>query len=433
MIDIKNKYKLALFLPASTIINVLIVLVFIKRRNISNFDYGYFLIFLVASLYSLCKVILFIWFYLEQRKKLDLAEIEESALPSLTVIVPAWNEEDVIGATLKSLQKVDYPGLRCIVVDDGSTDRTPEIIQQNLRNGWLCIRQKNAGKAKALTHGISLSETEYTLLVDADCLFPPDSFRQAIRYIVHHQDHAVGGALSVANKHGLLSLMQGIEYAEDTLLFRRFLSRIRWRWADRTQDVIPGALGLFETRALKSMGPLCGDVLAEDVELTSRLVAANYRLSFCPYLLAETVVPETLNALKKQRKRWVQGYLQVAIMQLQRWRQLSTRSRYYLLSILHKITFWPIMFTLEWLYLSRAIIQHDWYFLSLVLLAHCFPFSLSGLTRFCNHTIKAHLAYGFLYSHFLLATRTYFQVLLRFQPRPQWEKYNRFAIDGINK
>lgn len=430
MLEIKNKYKLALYLPISAVIYVMIVSVFIQRRDLSLFDYSYFLIFVLATFYSLCKIILFIWLYLEQRHTPDLAEIGDGEWPGLTVVVPAFNEEEVIAATLESLGNVDYPGLKCIVVDDGSMDRTGEIVRKYLQADWTCLRQDNSGKAAALTHGIAHVDTEYTMLVDADCLFPRDSFKEAIRYIVHHQDHAVGGALSVANKRYPLALMQSIEYAEDTLLFRRFLSRIRWHRVDRTQDVIPGALGLFQTRALKSVGPLCADVLAEDVELTARLVASNFRLSFCPYLVAETVVPETLKGLRKQRKRWVQGYLQVALMQLDRWRELSSRSKFYLLSLLHRVGFWPMMFGLEWIYLMRAFVRHDWYFLSLVLIAHCFPLTLSGLIRFCKHDVATHLAYGFLYGHFLLANRTCHQLMLRFQPSPQWEKYSRFALEA---
>ncbi|MEB3175112.1 MAG: glycosyltransferase family 2 protein, partial [Cyanobacteriota bacterium] len=427
MIQIKNRWKLALYLPPCLILNLLIIQVFFVRRQDSLFDAFYFYYCLLLSAYFLAKGVIFIYLYLRQRKTPFLAEIKDSDWPGLTVVVPAYNEEEVIGATLASLLATDYPNLRIIVVDDGSTDKTGAIATALAQDRITYARQENLGKAQALTHGVSLVQTEYTLLVDADCLFPPHSFRQGVRYLIAQGDDAVGGALTVANPRSPLTRMQLIEYGEDTLLFRRFLSRFRWRLADRTQDVIPGALGLFRTAALRAVGPLCGEVLAEDVELTARLVEYDYRLSFCPYLVAATVAPETLGALNKQRKRWVQGYLQVTMRQLRRWRSLPSRSRYHLLFLLYKVLYWPITFTLSWIYVGRAFWIQDWYLLAVVALAQCFPFTLQGLTRFCNYDLGAHFLYSFVYGYFLLINRTYYQIHLLLFPRPRWESYHRFA------
>ncbi len=336
MIKIKNLWKLAFYLPPCLTLNFLILQFFFVKRSYSLFDSFYFYYCLLLTTYCLTKGLIFIGLYFSQRHRPPLAQIDEANWPGLTVVVPAYNEEEVIGETLQSLLAVDYPDLRIIVVDDGSTDSTGEIVaalqEQNITYLW----QDNQGKAQALTHGVTWVDTEYTLMVDADCLFPPDSFKLAIRYLIGQGDDAVGGALTVANPRSPLACMQLIEYGEDTLLFRRFLSRFRWQRANRTQDVIPGALGLFRTDALRAVGPICGEVLAEDVELTARLVEHHYRLSFCPYLVGATVVPETLLALNKQRKRWVQGYLQVVIRQLRRWSELPSRSRYHLLFLIYK-------------------------------------------------------------------------------------------------
>lgn len=427
MIQIKNRWKLFLYLPTCLLLNLLIIQVFFIKRNDSLFDTFYFYYCLIFSAYFVAKGLIFLVLYLRQRHLPQLAEIDEGHWPGLTVIVPAYNEEQVIGDTLQSLLAVDYPDLRIIVVDDGSTDRTGAIVATFAQPPLTYVRQENQGKAKALSLGITLVKTDYTLMVDADCLFPPDSFKQAIRYLIGQGDDAVGGALTVANPGSPLTQMQLIEYGEDTLLFRRFLSRFRWRQVDRTQDVIPGALGLFRTAVLRTVGPLCGEVLAEDVELTARLVEYNFRLSFCPYLVGATVAPETLWALNKQRKRWVQGYLQVVMRQLRRWWQLPSRSRYHLLFLIYKVIYWPLAFVLSWTYVGRAFLIQDWYLLALVAIAQWFPCTLQGLVRFCNYNLKANFLYGFAYSYFLLVNRTYYQVHLLFVPRPRWEIYNRFA------
>ncbi len=208
----------------------------------------------------------------------------------MTVIVPAYNEEDVIQLTLKSLLEVDYPGMKIIVVDDGSTDKTGELVKEIANNNILYLRQENQGKAKALTNGIDHVDTEYTMMVDADCIFPSDSFKKAMQYITYYGDDAIGGVLSVANPQLTIAKMQVMEYGEDLWLFKIFQNHFQCIKSDRTQDIIPGALGLFLTKSLKSVGPLSNHFLAEDIDLTARLVEGYSRLSFCPYLVSYTVL-----------------------------------------------------------------------------------------------------------------------------------------------
>jgi len=304
MIDIKNFVKLSLYLPISFVLNLLIILVFIERRNNSAFDSFFFYYCLITTCYFLARAFIFVTLYLKQRKEKHLATIEDDQWPSLTVIVPAYNEEDVIQLTLKSLLKVDYPEMKIIVVDDGSNDKTGELVKEIVsNNNILYLRQENQGKAQALNNGINHVDTEYTMMVDADCIFPSDSFKKAIQYITYYGDDAIGGVLSVANPQLTIAQMQVMEYGVDRWLFKIFQNHFQCIKSDRTQDVIPGALGLFLTKSLKSVGPLSNNFLAEDVDLTAQLVERYYRLSFCPYLITYTVVPETLESLNKQRKR----------------------------------------------------------------------------------------------------------------------------------
>ncbi len=427
MIDIKNFFKLSLYLPISFVLNILIILVFIERRNNSAFDSFFFYYCIITTCYFIVRSFIFASLYLKQRKENHLAKIEDDKWPGLTVIVPAYNEEDVIELTLKSLLEVDYPMIKIIVVDDGSTDKTGRLVKEIANNKILYLRQENKGKAQALTNGINHVNTEYTMMVDADCIFPSDSFKKAIQYITYYGDDAIGGVLLVANPQLTIAKMQVMEYVEDLWLFRIFQNHFQCIKSDRTQDVIPGAVGLFLTKSLKSVGPLSNDFLAEDVDLTAQLVERYYRLSFCPYLVCYTVVPETLKSLNKQRKRWSQGYLQVVIARLSNWTELNTRSRYHILFMLIRILYWPITFTLSWCYVIRSIFLQDWYFIGMVLLAQFFPFTLSGLIQFCNYDLKSNFLYSFAYNYFLLFNRTYYQIQLLFYPQQKWEKYSRFA------
>lgn len=410
-----------LYIAIAAILNLAVIALLIQRRLDGPFEQFIYIYFLITSSVAIINLLIFLTLLIIRRKREWLADIEEHQWPSLTVIVPCHNEEAFIAATLRSLLQIDYPDLQVIVVDDGSTDQTAAIVRQFTPRVQL-LQQAKAGKAAALNRGIASLGSDLVLLVDADCLFPPESLRLAVRYLLRQGDDAVGGHLRVANQSCFLGRLQDLEYGG--IVMRRYFNRYALNLS-RTQDIIPGALGLFRSAVLRAAGPLASDLLAEDVDLTARLVEQGRLLGCCPYLHGATVVPETLPALIIQRKRWVQGYLQVTLRQLRRFAQIDNRSRLAALAMLHRTLVLPFNTALSIVTIVVFCLRGWPLILPISLGAMLFPFSVQGLTRFLRADFTLLLAYNYFYGLFLFGWQMIHQLSHILRPSPHWQPYRR--------
>ncbi|MBM5817652.1 MAG: hypothetical protein FJ083_14025 [Cyanobacteria bacterium K_Offshore_surface_m2_239] len=169
---------------------------------------------------------------------------------------------------------------------------------------------------------------------------------------------------------------------------------------------------------------------AEDVALTARLVEQGRRLAFSPFLQAATVVPDTLNSLRIQRRRWVRGYTQVVVQQICRLPRLPLRAQLAALAMAIKTVSWPLDFALSLVYGVHAWIQGQPAVLLLAILAMLFPFSLSGSSRFVRSDRRTLLLFTFGYGMLLLGWRIWDQLTLLITPHPRWEPYRRRQASG---
>ncbi len=227
--------------------------------------------------------------------------------PAVSVIVPAFNEEVGIAAAVRSLAASRYRGLEIIVVDDGSTDRTAEIVEGLGLPGVRLIRQPNGGKPSALNSGIGAARHDVLVLVDGDTVFEPDSVSELVRPLLApggDQIGAVSGNTKVGNRRGLLGRWQHIEYVIGFNLDRRMYDVLQ------CMPTVPGAIGAFRRQALVDVGGLSDDTLAEDTDLTMAVCRAGWRVVYAPQARAWTEAPATLGQLWRQRYRWGYGTLQ---------------------------------------------------------------------------------------------------------------------------
>lgn len=216
--------------------------------------------------------------------------------------------------------------------------------------------------------------------------------------------------------------MQHLEYGD--LALRHFLWRFELNLT-HAQDVIPGALGLFRTSALRAAGPLSSAHLAEDVALTARLVEQGRRLAFSPDLQAATVVPDAIGTLRIQRRRWVRGYTQVATQQVAWLVWIPNRARMAALARAIKTLRWPFDFTLSLVFGLHAWSEGQPSVLLLSSLALGFPFSLTGLSRFLRCEPRTLFVFTCGYGMLLLGWRVWDQLTLPITPDPRWEPYRR--------
>lgn len=225
--------------------------------------------------------------------------------PFLTVIVPAYNEEVGIEATLRSLQDNDYPGeLEIIVVDDGSTDRTAEIVRAQEGDGLRLLGKKNGGKPSALNAGIAAARGEIIIMMDGDTVFQRDTLRKLVQPFADPKVGAISGNAKVANRKGLWGRWQHIEYVIGFNLDRRMFDLLQ------CMPTIPGAIGAFRKEVLDAVGGLSEDTLAEDTDLTMAISRSGWQVVYEETAIAWTEAPSGLHQLWKQRYRWCYGTIQ---------------------------------------------------------------------------------------------------------------------------
>lgn len=234
-------------------------------------------------------------------------------LPTVTVVVPAYNEARVIGRTIDSLLAQEYPGLEILVIDDGSTDGTADAARaagQRERDGHgergrvRVVRQNNGGKAVALNHGFELASGTVVVVVDADTMLAPDAIRRLVAPMADADVVAVAGNAKVGNRVNLVTRWQALEYITSQNLDRRAFALLN------AITVVPGAIGAWRRDAVRAVGGVSSATLAEDQDLTITLLRAGHRVAYADDAIAYTEAPETLRALERQRFRWSYGTLQ---------------------------------------------------------------------------------------------------------------------------
>ncbi|MEW1773383.1 bifunctional polysaccharide deacetylase/glycosyltransferase family 2 protein [Streptomyces sp. NPDC086777] len=221
----------------------------------------------------------------------------------VSVIVPAYNESAGIEAAVRSLVASDHP-VEIIVVDDGSTDGTADLVESLRLPGVRVIRQRNAGKPAALNTGLAAATCELVVMVDGDTVFEQDAVRTIVQPFADPAVGAVSGNAKVVNRGGLLGRWQHIEYVVGFNLDRRLFDLAE------CMPTVPGAVGAFRRRALLALGGVSDVTLAEDTDLTMALCRAGWRVVYEEGAVAWTEAPASLGALWRQRYRWCYGTLQ---------------------------------------------------------------------------------------------------------------------------
>jgi cellulose synthase/poly-beta-1,6-N-acetylglucosamine synthase-like glycosyltransferase/peptidoglycan/xylan/chitin deacetylase (PgdA/CDA1 family) len=224
--------------------------------------------------------------------------------PPVSVLVPAFNESAVIERTVRSLTGGDYPPHEVVVIDDGSTDGTGEIVEGLGLPGVRLIRQPNSGKAAALNAGLAQSSGEVIVMVDADTVFEVDTLRRLVEPFADPGIGAAAGNTKVGNRGRLLGIWQHIDYVTGFNLDRRLYDVLR------CMPTVPGAVGAFRRQAIEAAGGFSTATLAEDTDLTIAIGRAGWRVAYVEDARGWTEAPSTLAGLWRQRYRWSYGTLQ---------------------------------------------------------------------------------------------------------------------------
>jgi poly-beta-1,6-N-acetyl-D-glucosamine synthase len=269
--------------------------------------------------------------------------------PPVSVLVPAYNEEGMVLTTVASILAFDYAEFEVIVVDDGSTDRTFEVLERELdlepfgyyerrivesapvtgvyrsrkHEHVKVIRKENGGtKADAANCALNFARYRYILLVDGDTLYEPDALLNCMRLAAADPQRVIGmtGHIAVASQPEtalgaraedrevidatLLSNFQHLEYLRSFLNTRLGWSRLGFMMC------VSGAFGLWRRDVVEEVGGWSTDFSCEDIELTFRVheymrrIGRPYRILSIPEMVARTEAPGRVGALVSQRARW---------------------------------------------------------------------------------------------------------------------------------
>lgn len=224
----------------------------------------------------------------------------------VSVIIPAYNEERVIEASVRRILESDWPNIEVIVADDGSKDRTSAIVAAAFGDDprVRLMTLVNGGKASALNRALQHARGTVIVALDADTQFEPSCISRLVRWFADPEIGAVAGNAKVGNRVNLVTRWQAVEYVTAQNIERRALTRF-----DAIM-VVPGAVGAWRRAALDMAGGYPEDTLAEDQDLTIAVQRCGWKIAYDEEAVAWTEAPETFAALAKQRFRWSFGTLQ---------------------------------------------------------------------------------------------------------------------------
>ncbi|MEM3702375.1 MAG: glycosyltransferase [Candidatus Micrarchaeia archaeon] len=241
--------------------------------------------------------------YLKNRKKVRESAKRTKYEPTVSFIIPAYNEEETILDTIKSVLESDYPQdkIEIIVVNDGSTDRTAEVVKTIKDKRVKLINKKNSGKADSLNKGIEKAKGEIIVTLDADSYIEKDSLRKMISYF-KDDVAAVTSAVKVKERENMtfLEKLQRLEYLF-TIFNRRLFAMINGVY------VTPGPFSAFRREIFDIVGGFDPNNIMEDQEIALRIQAANYKIESCMDAVVYTDVPKDFSSFMKQRERWHRG------------------------------------------------------------------------------------------------------------------------------
>ena len=234
------------------------------------------------------------------------AALDAKTGPLVSVLIPCFNEEQVIVASVTRILASDWTNLEVLVLDDGSVDGTAQVVREAFKGEprVTLLSFENGGKARALNRGLAKTHGDIVVALDADTQFPPETIGRLARWFVDPKVGAVAGNAIVGNRLNLVTRWQALEYITAQNLERRALAALG------AVTVVPGAVGAWRRTTLEDLGGYPADTLAEDQDLTLACQGAGWRVEFDSEARAYTEAPDTVSGLLKQRFRWSFGTLQ---------------------------------------------------------------------------------------------------------------------------
>lgn len=273
------------------------------------FGFVFYYPFFMAWLWIMGGIIYFFTYECGSSKSMVLLTDEEA--PRVSIIVPCFNEEKNVREVISHLQALNYPNYEVLAVNDGSSDRTGELLNELVERypKLIAVHQyENQGKAVGLNTAASLATGELILCMDGDALLDPNALHfMARRFLNNPRLAAVTGNPRIRNRTSLLGRMQVGEFSSTVGLIKR-CQQVFGRLF-----TVSGVIALFRKSALEQVGFWSSNMLTEDIDISWKLQINKWELEYEPRALTWILTPETIIGLYRQRLRWSKGGVQTII------------------------------------------------------------------------------------------------------------------------
>jgi cellulose synthase/poly-beta-1,6-N-acetylglucosamine synthase-like glycosyltransferase len=235
--------------------------------------------------------------------------------PTVSVLIPAWNEEVGIIKTIRSVLNTNYPALQLLVINDGSTDSTHKkvsrFIDQYRENGHAGAELKylnlcNGGKAHALNRALKHVTGEIVITIDADSVMDPEAISHLVKHFDDPRVGGVAGNVIIGNHKKPIEWMQQMEY-----LYGFFFKRSDALF--NSVYIIGGAAAAYRRQVLEEVGDFDDTIITEDIELSTRILSHGYKTRYAADAVIYTEPPSDLSGLCSQRLRWKYGRIMTFI------------------------------------------------------------------------------------------------------------------------
>lgn len=265
-------------------------------------------IFYILTFLSVYVQVFFLITFIENRKKIVIRKgvLKLTKYPSVTIMVPCWNEEKTIYKTVRSLLALDYPKdkVTIFLIDDGSTDGTHNAIKKfsNYPNIKI-FRKENGGKYTALNLGLMHVESPFVGCLDADSFADKYSLIRIMSYFEKDESiMAVSPSIMAYDSKNIIQKAQKVEYYMSVFMKKMlgFMGAIH---------VTPGPLTIFRKKVFNDLGPYHHAHNTEDMEIAYRMQKNHYKIEQCNDAYVYTNTPTTVKKLYRQRSRWIYGFL----------------------------------------------------------------------------------------------------------------------------
>lgn len=280
----------------------------------------------IAYIISLYFSVFLILVYVDNRKNFKEETITPklSNFPSVSIIIPAYNEEKNIQSTIDSALKIDYPKgkIEIIAIDHGSTDNTGKIIDhyESKIKAIHIARKATDKKASAMNKGLEIAQGEFFVSLDADSQVESSTLQRMLSLYYEQNDPRlaiVTPAMKVHQPKTILQKVQWLEYIV-LILIARISSKLDSLY------VAPGPFSLYKTEIIKKMGGFDEKSITEDQEIAYRLQINQYKIKHCYNGYVYTTAPAKLKPFYKQRRRWYLG----SIKCLYQYRSMIANKKY---------------------------------------------------------------------------------------------------------